>query len=243
MLESWIKMALQKILGFENYLFIFSRFTIKRLEYGQIEKEFLQFMKLVPNEGIILDLGANIGIMTAHMASRRPGAKIWSFEPIPQNIKALKRIVTHFNLSNVQVFELALGEENGEVKMVMPVIDGVKMQGLSHVIHDTIQENNDGMYFSVPVKKLDDLPELQDKVISAIKIDVENFEYFVLNGAKKLLATHKPVIYCELWDNENRTKTFSLLKEIGYQIMVAENNQLVPFQQQNIQNFIFVHKN
>jgi hypothetical protein len=70
MLESWIKMALQKMLGFENYLFIFSRFTIKRLEFGQIEKEFLQFMKLVPNDGIILDLGANIGIMTAHMASQ-----------------------------------------------------------------------------------------------------------------------------------------------------------------------------
>lgn len=243
MLETLIKRLLQSVLGFENYLFIFSRFTIKRLELGQIEKEFLQFMKLVPNNGVILDLGANIGIMTAHMASRRPQAKVFAFEPIPQNIKALKRITQFFKLSNVTIFEMALGEENGEAKMVMPVIDGVKMQGLSHVMHKTIEDNNDGMYFSVPLRKLDDLTELQNIQINAIKIDVENFEYFVLNGGISLIKKNKPVIYCELWDNNNRTQTFNLLKAAGYSTMVAEGDHLVPFQNQNIQNFIFVPQN
>jgi len=82
MIENFVKRLLQKVFGFRNYLFLFSIFSINRLRLGAIEKEFLEFMKLVPEEGTILDLGANIGIMTAHIASRRKKATVFSFEPI-----------------------------------------------------------------------------------------------------------------------------------------------------------------
>jgi FkbM family methyltransferase len=242
MIENFVKRLLQKTFGFRNYLFIFSIFSVNRLKLGAIEKEFLEFMKLVPQEGTILDLGANIGIMTAHIASRRKKSMVFSFEPIAENLYALKRIIRHYKLKNVKVFEFALGDTNGEIKMVMPVIEDVKMQGLSHVVHDG-EEKDHGNFYTVPLKKLDDLPELNspDIKITAIKIDVENFEYFVLKGGQNLLAKHHPVIYSELWNNQTRTDTIRMLSELGYSVKVNQDGKLVNFNGQDAQNFIFTY--
>jgi FkbM family methyltransferase len=242
MFKSFIKRALQKVLGFDNYLFIFSIFTIKRLSWNRHEKEFTEFMNLIPDKDAILDVGANIGIMTATLARKFPNAKVCSFEPMPQNVTALKRIISYFKLSNVTVFETALGEQPGELKMVMPVINNVKMQGLSHVVEtDDEQAAKEGILFNVPVKKLDDIPELQQlSKINAIKIDVENFEYPVLKGAEALLRKHKPVIYCELWKNERRDLTLRYLQGLGYQIKVYDGHQLVNFDNQEVTNFILM---
>ena len=78
--------------------------------------------------------------------------------------------------------------------MVMPVIANVKMQGLSHVVHHTISENNEGEKCNVPLKVLDEMDEIKNTIkrISAIKIDVENFEYQVLLRAYILPPQTKP---------------------------------------------------
>jgi FkbM family methyltransferase len=242
MLKSSVKRILQKILGFDNYLFIFSIFTIRRMRRNQHEKEFAYFMDMIPNEGAILDIGANIGIMTVTLAEKFNKAKVYSFEPMPQNVHAFKRIVKYFKLGNVTLFDIALGDEKGELKMVMPVLNNVKMQGLSHVVeNDDNDPMNQGLTFKVPVKKLDDIEELKAlPKINAIKIDVENFEYPVLKGGRALLQKHKPVIYCELWKNERRDLALNYLKELGYTAKVLEGDKMTDFKGQDVTNFIMV---
>ena len=73
-------------------------------------------------------------------------------------------------------------------------------------------------------------------------MDVENYEFFVLDGARQLLQNHKPIIYIELWENENRYKCFDLVKELGYTIKVLVNNSLVNYDANvhTTQNFFFV---
>jgi len=241
MLKSSVKFLLQKILGFNNYLFIFSIFTINRLRWNWHEKEFIFFMNMIPENGHVLDIGSNIGIMAVPLAKRVSKGRVYSFEPMPQNIKALKRITRYYKLANIDIFETALGEEKGELKMVMPVIDNVKMQGLSHVVQGD-ESNEKGIFFSVPVQRLDDFPSLQAlPKIDAIKIDVENFEYYVLRGAHALLQRHKPIIYCELWDNEKRKLTLDYLQhDFGYHVKIYENNQLVDYNGQQVSNFILI---
>lgn len=245
-MKSKIKFFLQRLLGFDNYLFIFSLFVIYKLKWDKNERDFLFFLKLIKNDSIILDIGANIGIMSVHFARRFKKSTIYAFEPIPFNIKAMKRVIRHFKLKNITVLNHALGNETGMVEMVVPVIDKVKMQGLSHVVHETIDENNSGEKIKVSIKKLDDIAELfnSKKRIGAIKIDVENFEYFVLKGGQKLIKKNKPLIYCELWDNENRRKCLDLLDELGYNAMVIDNEVLMKFNEQihTTQNFFFISK-
>lgn len=237
------KYLLHKLLGFKNYLFVFSLFKVYTLKRDRNEKDFFQFLSLIPEDTAVLDIGANIGIMTVHLA-RIKGASVYGFEPMPNNIEAYKRVVNYFKLSNVKLFEIALGNVEGEVEMVMPVISSVRMQGLSHVVHESITENNEGERFKVPLMVLDKMDELVNnpKRISAIKIDVENFEFFVLDGAKSLIAKNKPVVYAELWDNENRYNCFDLFKSLNYKTYVAIDHQLVVFDAKKHvkQNFIFI---
>jgi len=243
-MKNAVKYILHKLLGFKNYLFVFSLFKIITLKRDKNEKDFFQFLKLIPENTAVLDIGANIGIMTVHLARSVKNVMVYSFEPMPNNIEAFKRIVNYFKLNNVKLFEVALGNEEGEVKMVMPVIANVRMQGLSHVVHDSITENNEGEVVTAPLRMLDKITELvnSDKRISAIKIDVENFEFFVLDGAKNLIQKNRPVVYAELWDNENRYSCFDLFKNLNYKIYVAINNQLVEFDadKHQKQNFIFL---
>ena len=192
----------------------------------------------------MLDIGANIGIMTVHLARSIKNVNIYCFEPMPTNIATLKRIINYFKLNNVQLFECALGNSEGKVEMIMPIVNSVRMQGLSHVVNNGIVENNEGERFVVPLKILDkmDIWKADSQRISAIKMDVENFEYFVLDGAKKLIENNQPIVYAELWENENREKCFSLFRNFNYKTFVVFKNKIVPFDHTHhkTQNFIFL---
>lgn len=240
-MKNTLKYILQKILGFQTYLFVFSVFKIQTLYSDPKEKDFFQFLSLLKDgEGAVLDIGANIGIMTVHLAQKLPNSTIHAFEPMPSNYSVLKKIVNRFKLKKVQIHEIALGEAPGVVKMILPENGKTKMQGLSHVKHDSITEWNEGEEFDVPLDTLDNL--IKDEKIQGIKIDVENFEYYALNGGKRILEENHPVIYAELWDNQNRENCMKLLSDLSYTPYVVAENKLTVFNKElhKNQNFIFI---
>ena len=240
-MKNTIKYILQKVLGFQFYLYVFSLFKIRTLRNDSNEKDFFHFLSLLKDgEGSVLDVGANIGIMTAHLGQLLPNTTIHAFEPMPTNISVLRKIIAKFNLKLVKLHEIAVGETSGSVKMILPQNGKTKMQGLSHVKHESITEWNEGEEFEVELDTLDN--QLKTEKIQGIKIDVENFEYFALKGAKELLERDHPIIYAELWDNQNRTNCFDILTSLSYQAFIVKNNQLISFDssQQISQNFIFI---
>jgi len=137
-----------------------------------------------------------------------------------------------------------VGEKKGTLEMVMPVIKNVPMHGLSHVLNEENTENNHGFTYKVPVVSLDEFDDLKQEgaKITGIKIDIENFEYYALKGGEKLIQQNKPVIYCELWENENREKCISLLNNMGYSTLLLQNNKLVPVEKATVKkhNFFFL---
>ena len=151
---------------------------------------------------------------------------------------------TKYKLTNLHLLTNALGNENKRIQLVLPEVDGVKKQGLSHVVDDKMTEFNDGSIFETDCYKLDDVTALKGVKVDAIKIDVENFEYEVFKGAENLLKTYKPIIYCELWDNQNREDCFQYLKGLGYETHVYEHGilQKIDSNPSHIQNFFFIPK-
>ncbi len=241
-MKNFVKRLLQGLLGWENYLFLFARYIIATLKCNRKEGDFLHFAGMLKDGDTVLDIGANIGAMSVHLARKLPHSRIWAFEPIPVNVKTFKRVIRHFALNNVTLVEQALGDHTGEVEMVLPVQHKAKLHGLSHVVHESISDFNSGQHFKVKMARLDDYPGLRDAPsISGIKLDVENFEYFVLKGAIELLKRHKPIIYAELWDNQNRQNCFALMKSIGYSIKVLNREGLTHFdpEKHSNQNFFF----
>jgi FkbM family methyltransferase len=228
-------------MGFRTYLYVFALFKIKTLRSDSKEKDFFHFLSLLKDgQGAVLDVGANIGIMTVHLAQKLPNSTIHAFEPIPENLSVLKRVIEKYELKKIKVHATAVGESTGEVQMVLPHQGKTKMQGLSHVMHETITEWNEGDEYRVPLDTLDNL--LNGEPIQGIKIDIENFEFYALKGGKRILESNHPVIYAELWDNENRKNCFELLNNLNYKAMVVENGSLVPYDaaKHTNQNFIFI---
>lgn len=239
-MKSKIKYFLQRILGFQRYLFWFSLVKIATLRRDKKEGDFFHFMTLLKDEGNILDIGANIGIMTAHLGKTFPNHTIHSIEPMPENLKVLKEIVKRKRLQNVEIIPFAVGSESGKLKMIMPTDGKAKLQGLSHVKTPEITEWNEGEEFEVEVKTVDELFAKID--IQGIKMDVENFEFHTLKGAEQLLNRCQPIVYAELWNNENRQNCFDFMQKLNYRIEVLEDKKLVPYDAKNHahQNFFFL---
>ncbi|MEI7886886.1 MAG: FkbM family methyltransferase [Actinomycetes bacterium] len=225
-MERLIQSLLQRTLGFDRYLFLFAWFKTKTLRWDPNERDVLQLISRMSEQSIVLDIGANIGIMTVLIAQRVRRGHVHAFEPIPENFRALTRLVAHFKLNNVTLHHMALGESSGQLEMVMPEEQHVRMQGLSHVVQPG--QEVAGRQYQVPQDRLDDLEFLQDIQIDGIKIDVEGFEQFVFAGGRQLLKRCSPLVYAELVEPENRRFSCELFESLGYTVGVAQEDQIVP---------------
>jgi FkbM family methyltransferase len=233
MVKRRIQSLLQRSLGLQAYLFLFGLYTIATWRWA--EPAFFRFLSLIPEEGVLLDIGANLGVTTTLLARRFPKAKIVAFEPVPWNAANIKRMVNLFRLRNVSIEKCAIGNRDDPVNFVIPIVSGARMHALGH-LSSTFEE---GEQLRVSCCKLDDL-DLSH--VTAVKLDVENSEHAVLSGGVQMLRRWRPVIYCELWDNENRQKSFELLGSLGYVPYTVYSSRLVPFDHDRgqVQYFIFL---
>lgn len=222
-MKNILRTLLQQAFGFKTYLFLFSIYCIDRVRRQKYEKEFLYFLSLIPDKGIVLDIGANIGITMVPIAQKLKNVRVHAFEPIKENYTNLERLVKHFKLSNIQLHNIALGNNTGTLRMIMPMAGNSRMQGLSKVYQPELNEK--GVIYDVPVEELDKIYPAE-KNITAIKIDVENFEYEVLSSAKKLLQDNMPIIYCELWNNEKRSLVFEYVRSLKYAAFIYDEKLL-----------------
>ena len=141
------------------------------------------------------DVGANIGSYTI-LAAGVCGAKVCSFEPVPNTFHFLKENVSVNKLNeSVTPYMVAVGAAKGHIK-ITDTFDTV-----NHVVED----NKVGQHTSidVPVISLDDVTT--NDYPALIKIDVEGYETEVLNGMSALLKepTLKAIII-ELNGSGNR---------------------------------------
>lgn len=246
-MKAKIKLLLHKIFGFERFLYFFSLFKIYSLRWDKNEKDvflFIDQINKVAQKGMVLDIGANIGI-TSGVIGRNTIHDLLAFEPLPLNYRIFERVIKTLGLHNrVTLHKVALGSTEGECEMVLPVVDEVRMHGLSHVVDPEIKEFNEGQIVQkIPMTTLDKV--CKGMKVLGIKLDVENYEYAVLKGAEALLSTQKPVIYTELWDNENRIRCFDFLRNLGYRSYYNRQGVLTSFEGNisSVQTFLFLPNN
>lgn len=224
---------LHKLFGYDHYLFLFSRFKIRFLKFDKRKKAYLFFNRsIIENENILV-VGACTGITTIPLALSHPKAQIFAFEPITSNFNALNKLIKKYNRTNIRTYNLGIGNETIKKEFVLPIIDGVKKQGLAHVKDSTIKGFEKGQIELVSMTSLDDFQELNQTNIKAMKLVAENFEFEILYGAKQFIQKNQPTIYCELWNTDKKQMVFDLIEQYGYLIHVfsKEKNQFIPFNQ------------
>lgn len=178
--------------------------AIYKLRYKKLTSFKSTLKKLsIKEDGIFLDIGANIGYFSLLLSKTFPKSEIFSFEPIEINFRFLNS--NSKNIKNINIFNLGLNNKNEIVGFGMPIdnIDG-----------------NTGLFSAVNYKsiekfafciRLDDFFKgeiIKKNVISYIKIDAEGMELSILEGMRDLIKLMKPIIRISL--NTSDTITYKL---------------------------------
>ncbi len=172
---------------------------------------------------IVVDIGANIGYY-ALLESRLIGesGRVYAIEPSPANIELLRRNIGLNGYTNIDTYELAIGDTNGYAPMYM-----TKQSNLN-TLRDIAGTEKEG-YFTretrVRVMTLDEF--LKDKRYpSLIRMDVEGYEYQVIRGMKDILSRKLPLtIFIEfhfhLLKKEETIEILETLRRAGFRMTVA----------------------
>jgi FkbM family methyltransferase len=221
-----VKRALQRACGLHGYLVAHSLFVSATLRFRRENGDVRAFIEELRPDFTVLDVGANVGAMTVAFARHCPKGKVFAFEPIPENARAAERIIKLHGLRNTRLYKFAIGDQVGTLEMVMPAKHGARLDGLSHVVHPGSAE--DGEHYVVPSIRLDDLAPMFGRV-DAMKIDVEDHEQYVIRGARQIIARDHPLIYAEIWSEDNMRGCLDVLAPLGYHVEVLEAGRRVPY--------------
>ncbi|TAH07828.1 MAG: FkbM family methyltransferase [Sphingobacteriia bacterium] len=245
-LKNFIQRVAQLILGYKKYLFLFAIYQVYKYRFLKQDKELAYFIGLIGNNanGIIIDAGANIGYTTAVFSQYLRGITIMAFEPVKVHTEVMTKLCTYFKLKRVKIHQIALGNKAENIQMVTPILRGVKKQGFSFIkgeVYNGEPVMDHVLEESVFMSTLD-LQALNNgnNKILAIKIDVENYEVFVLEGAVKLIAKYQPIVFAELWENERKYACITLMNKYGYDVKVLVNNQLEDYKEGAALNYFFL---
>ena len=147
--------------------------------------------------GIFLDVGANIGYHSLNIASLFPEAECIAFEPHPKIFEQLKENVELNNFKHLITNKMAVGDYCGTTTINL-TNDTSYNRGLSTILNDKSLES-ESHNVNVKITTLDEYLD-QDKKnrISVMKIDTQGYEYQVLKGALDIINRSRPVILMEI---------------------------------------------
>jgi len=183
--------------------------------------------------GVVLDIGANLGSFTVPLAARNPRFTFHAFEP--QRIVYYQLCANTFvnGLDNVHCHHFGLSDKRDRFQTVVPdYANEVNIGAFS--VDKEVRENDyecktEGMKETMAVFPLDDGQHFN---VRLIKIDVEGHELEVVKGAKQTIkANNYPPIIFEAWNwkpwfEPKRKELFTFLEKLGYQITEGGNNNL-----------------
>ena len=165
-----------------------------------------QILNHLPNKRTFVDVGANVGIWSYPMIGKFN--HIIGYEPSTQNIECLRANVK----DSIEIRTKAVANFVGEADF-----------------HQAGKNCGDGKLcrpgvaatYKVPVVRLDD-EQLED--VDLIKIDVQGWEYEVLQGAENILKNSRPWVAFEV--NQDIDECCAFMENLDYETIHAKTKRL-----------------
>ena len=189
--------AYNKYGGFCIPLKSYHRPAAQKVMSGKVyEQETIDYLvKSVTKAGDIIHAGTYFGdFLPALSSACTDGAKIWAFEPNPENYRCATITISINNLQNVDLTNAGLGSERGTFYMRVLDEGGRALGGASHFIGDEIENKN--QLTEVEIVKIDDAVP-SNRQVSILQLDVEGFEKYALMGAISTIERNKPLLMLE----------------------------------------------
>ncbi len=177
-------------------------------------------LAFVPQGGVAIDIGANLGEWTLPLAHRvGPAGRVLAVEPAPRAAAALGRTLAANALAQAELIRCALGDHDGTAEFAVPSVTSARVDtGTAHIGAAAIGHEA----LSVALRRLDTLAiEHRLDRIDLVKIDVEGHERPVLDGAAATLARFRPALVLETGHegDGDRPAIRDRLAGLGYRLL------------------------
>jgi len=190
--------------------------TLKQI-LGLYERNVRNLLKSIHGD-CFYDVGANVGFYS--LLLRRNFRQIYAIEPLPRNVRQLKRRLSVRFVRNVIIVPVALSDKNGVGTLyVNPDQRNIFNDFSASSLFERFEFRScdhapDRLYSGSPISvttmTFDKL--LSEPVADLVKIDVEGAEFLILEGMKESLA-HGQVrnILVELHNRDRKEELESIL--------------------------------
>jgi FkbM family methyltransferase len=169
--------------------------------------------------GLVLDIGANTGIFTFLAVAASAGVRVCAFEPLETAHQLL-----HANIacnpemaSRITVEPLALSRMRGIVSIFETINDQGLISTSSSLEQGHAMQVGSYIRHEIPAETLDDWVEASSKEpIQLMKIDVEGHEHAVIEGGRRTIGRHRPIIIVEVLGSADFNALDCFLAEDDY---------------------------
>ena len=188
------------------------------------------YSKYIKENYWCLDIGANCGDTSFPMVDYTGlDGKIICFEPKSNVFDLLEKNVARTNLSSVMdIYNVATDTAYGDKYFSMPpndlnggIIEGFCMEERGPINYPTLIKCIDVSHFLIETYGMKNLTEK----LKFIKIDIEGYDYIVLNHLKEIIQSAKPVILMEWWSHISKNDNiFDMIDSLDYQVFRADTD-------------------
>ena len=224
------------ILNFKNYKFYaypekkdLSRWMIRNLKIWDKKNIYLIKNKIYKKEAIFLDIGCNYGAYSIPIAKYNEKINVYCFDPSKKSVDKLIENIKLNQIKNIKFFQIGIGEKVKKVNFD-DNLKNYKNSGSYQVI-----DSNAGT--KIDINSIDNL--ILDGIITPkenifIKIDIEGYEFFALQGLTKTIKDYNVMIFFEFSKNiikNHENFKFKFNEFIKTNNLIIQNNQ---FEEQDL---------
>lgn len=220
---------------------------------GVFEKNNIDFSSKILDKcenGIVIDVGANLGSYTIPLAKKYSNFNFYCFEV--QRLVYLQLCANVFlnGLQNVFVHHVAMSNENN-VKSIktLDVSNTTNAGGCSiSDVARNLRQDNESLYSQVDLIQYRSLDYFNYDNVRLIKIDVEGMERTVLEGAINTInRNNQPPLMFEVWSGDwfrsESKKVFELLSYLNYNHVVqVQFDDYIAFQDQDQAHYFLANE-
>jgi FkbM family methyltransferase len=185
------------------------------------EPELALLDKLVPQGGIALDIGCNVGFFAYAMA--QIADRVLAFEPNPDYALFAQRMLR----GRAEVHQCALSDKPGRGTLHVPLSDRGAVLHLAGSLRRTHAQFRNTKSYDVEVRTLDQFGLVG---VHFLKADVEGSERDVLDGAQATIRQNRPVMLLELLAGTHEDPagdTAAICESFGYEAFIVHRGETI----------------
>lgn len=207
--------------------------------FSNKEPEMLDWIEEYAQDGVLYDIGANIGIYSIYYAKTQTG-NVYAFEPSIFNLRQLGKNININSLDKrITIIPNPLSSKTGKAVFVNSNEDeggALSAFGVDYGHDGKVLERS--VEYSLLGFSLDDLLEsgALPEPPRLIKIDVDGIEHLILEGAKNTLSSDScKSVYIEVNDNfsEQSDKVRFFLEGAGFKLVAKKHSDMF----ENVEGF------